>query len=102
MQARLTRSEVRLFYDAYLNFLPQGKAEVIRPWLLPMRRLAWLRSTTWGCKWLAEHGKNKISNCNPNNDVLRHTSERLSAFVELETIHQVRSEWTGDNPLILD
>lgn len=102
VQARLDVADVEAFYAAYLDLLPRDMADALRPWLLPMRRLAWLRSTTWSCKWYAEHHVGQIEETGLRARIRDHVSKRLAAFVDLETIIQVRSEWTGANRLKLD
>jgi len=102
VQATLSKSEIVAFYAAYLSYLPLKLTSEIRPWLLPMRRLAWLRSVTWSCKWFVQqHKKIKIED-GFRSKIQSHLTRRLSAFVDLETIHMVRSEWTGSNKLVLD
>ncbi|GEM_PF-188464 len=54
----LTVEEIGAFYRHYLNALRNlgagDLAQQIRPWLLPMRRLTWLRTTSWFARWTAE------------------------------------------------
>lgn len=47
----LSRDEVRGFYDAYLSRVGRTAAEAQRPWLIPMRRLTWLRTTLFMARW---------------------------------------------------
>ena len=51
---RLTEEEVRRFYDLYLARVGAEKGEVLRPWLVPMRRLTWLRTTLFMARWRVE------------------------------------------------
>ncbi len=41
----------RRFADRYLAALPPALAGTVRPWLAPMARLTWLRTTTWAATW---------------------------------------------------
>ncbi len=102
VQAELSRSEIRAFYAAYLDALPRAMADNLRPWLLPMRRLAWLRSTTWSCKWYAERYRNQPVQTGLRAQVQAHVGRRLAAFVDLETVLVVRTEWHGPDSLTLD
>lgn len=102
VRAELSRTEVQTFYADYMALLPPAMASAIRPWLLPMRRLAWLRSTTWSCKWYAERHRDQPIEIGLRARVRAHVSKRLAAFVEAETIARVRSEWTGPDPLVLE
>ncbi len=54
--AALTHDDLRGFYTAYLDAVPPGLAAALRPWLMPMRRLTWLRSMTWFAKWRVRGG----------------------------------------------
>lgn len=40
-----SRADVDSFYQAYLARIGTKAAETLRPWLMPMRRLTWLRTT---------------------------------------------------------
>lgn len=102
VQATLSNAEIEGFYAAYLGHLPAGMADALRSWLLPMRRLAWLRSTTWSCKWYAERHVGQTEETGLRARIREHVSKRLAAFVDLETITRVRAEWTGANRLRLD
>ena len=51
---RLAPEEVKAFYDAYLARLGPLQAEALRPWLVPMRRLTWLRTTLFMARWRVE------------------------------------------------
>ena len=51
---RLTEEEVQRFYDSYLARIGTEKAEALRPWLVPMRRLTWLRTTMFMARWRVE------------------------------------------------
>jgi hypothetical protein len=101
VQAKLSRVDIINFYQAYLKFLPINLQDEIRPWLLPMRRLAWLRSVTWSCKWSAGQHNSKRIETGVRAQIQTHISNRLAAFVDLETILSIRSEWVGPNQLVL-
>ena len=47
----LTGEDVAAFYAAYFDAIPVALAERIRGWCGPLRRFAWLRTTTWCAKW---------------------------------------------------
>jgi aminoglycoside phosphotransferase (APT) family kinase protein len=51
---RLADEEVQGFYDSYLARVGTEKAEALRPWLVPMRRLTWLRTTLFMARWRIE------------------------------------------------
>jgi hypothetical protein len=102
VQAVLDRADIEAFYAAYLGHLPIDMADEVRPWLIPMRRLAWLRSTTWSCKWYAERHVGQTEETGLRARIRDHVSKRLAAFVELETVVRVREDWIGEARLRLD
>ena len=102
VQVVLGQSDVEAFYAAYLEHLPTDMADALRPWLLPMRRLAWLRSTTWSCKWYAERHVGQTEETGLRARIRDHVGTRLAAFVELETVTRVREDWTGEKRLRLE
>ena len=42
------------WYDAYLARIGPTAADALRPWLGPMRRLTWLRTTLFMARWRVE------------------------------------------------
>lgn len=112
--AELSRDEVRGFYSSYLGAISEDLAARLRPWLMPMRRLTWLRSTTWSCKWRVQSQKERLEAKNTaeqtedwsTDDIdarlIAHVAGRVANFVNPETIEIVRSEWTGADQLGLE
>lgn len=104
----LSGDEVRRFYSHYLGFLPAADAAALRPWLKVMRRLTWLRTTTWSCKWAArlaekERADQQSADLTEEELVLqRHTESRLAGFTRLSTVQRCRAEWLGAEPLRLE
>lgn len=104
--AALGIEQVAGFYRDYLARLPQSLAAALRPWLLPMRRITWLRTLTWMIRWRA------ISAARPDdpalggwswarlNPALRaHYLARVEDFTDPETIRRIRSEWLDPSGL---
>jgi aminoglycoside phosphotransferase (APT) family kinase protein len=44
----LSRADVQAFYDLYFEKVGKKQAASLQPWLVPMRRLTWLRTS---CSW---------------------------------------------------
>ena len=101
IQVELSRNDIINFYQAYLDFLPVNLKNEIRPWLMPMRRLAWIRSTTWSCKWSTRKQDSGEIEEGLRGQIQNHIVKRLASFVDLKTINSVRSEWIGENRLAL-
>jgi aminoglycoside phosphotransferase (APT) family kinase protein len=47
----LSPDEVQGFYATYLDRIGKTAADALRPWLVPMRRLTWLRTTLFMARW---------------------------------------------------
>ncbi len=47
----LDAGDVSRFYARYLRAIPAARAAILKPWLAPLRRLVWLRTTTWCARW---------------------------------------------------
>ena len=104
--AALTHDDVRGFYAAYLDAIPPGLAAALRPWLMPMRRLTWLRSMTWFAKWRVEAGSRHAGGAGEAESVwwraaaaapglVPDIARRIDGFFEAATIARVREEWLG-------
>ncbi len=98
--ALLTRAEVQSFYDDYLALLTREKARALAPWLMPMRRLTWLRTTLFMARWRVETrsprdpanaGQWSDSGLEPR--MKAHIDSRIDHCFELDAIRAIRSEW---------
>jgi hypothetical protein len=101
--AVLSAKDKARFHEAYLRALPAALAEAVRPWILPMRRLTWLRTVTWAIKWRAltqppgpGERRQEDWSVTPMPAAYRtHVAARIGDFLAPETVARVRSEWTG-------
>ncbi|MEQ8334912.1 aminoglycoside phosphotransferase family protein [Nisaea sp.] len=100
----LSNDDVAAFYDTYRTAVPPSLARILEPWFLPFRRLTWLRTTTWGCRWYAENeGQVSCSGGGTQRDkLLTGVLERLRLMARPETMERVRREWRGPDKLMLD
>ncbi len=97
----LAPADVAGFYRTYLARIDPGLARRLRPWLTPMRRLTWLRTTTWACRFRVEiigHG----AAGDPDSAYMRHVTARIADFLDAATIARIRAEWLGADTLRLD
>lgn len=85
--AALTPSEVAAFYDDYLARLPRPLVERLEPWLLAMRRLTWLRTTSWAAKWRIDNA------AMPDLPHIIAARARIADYFDPATIERVRGEW---------
>ncbi|UUX47975.1 aminoglycoside phosphotransferase family protein [Nisaea acidiphila] len=103
VSGEVSRDDVVEFYETYMTAVPPSLARSLEPWLLPFRRLTWLRTTTWGCKWYAENeAQVSRSGDGQRERMLKGVLERLRAMVRRETMERVRGEWLGPDRLELE
>ena len=106
----LDRAEVEAFYARYLARVPAPLTEALRPWLAPLRRLTWLRTTTWCAKWRVEAAKAPATTGSTDErsawSAERHDAAliagvraRIDDYFDPDTIARIRAEWIGPNPL---
>ena len=96
----LTLAEVQGFYDDYLALLTHDRAEALAPWLMPMRRLTWLRTTLFMARWRVEtRAPRDPANTTQWSDqglepkMKRHIDSRIDQCFDLAMIKNIRSEW---------
>jgi Ser/Thr protein kinase RdoA (MazF antagonist) len=97
---RLSRGEVQGFYKSYLSRIERPKAEALRPWLIPMRRLTWLRTTVFMARWRVEtraprdpSNTTQWSDAGLDPKMKRHIDARIDECFTRETIRAIRNEW---------
>jgi len=96
----LTRVEVQSFYDDYLALLDRKNAQALAPWLMPMRRLTWLRTTLFMARWRVETraprdpaNTTQWSDAGLDPKMKRHIDARIDQCFTSEMIKSIRSEW---------
>lgn len=99
--AALPRAAIQGFYRDYLRRIDPDLARRQLPWLLPLRRLTWLRTTTWAARYRVETlYKGKAGD--PKSPYVKHVTERIADFLDADTMARIRREWLGPNPLELE
>ncbi|CAN5900431.1 hypothetical protein BH11PSE3_BH11PSE3_35050 [soil metagenome] len=97
----LSPAEVRDFYDLYLAKVGSAQATALGPWLLPMRRLTWLRTALFMARWRvqtrsprdpADPAQWSDAGLEPAMKV--HIDARIEQCFDREMIRQIRSSWT--------
>jgi Phosphotransferase enzyme family len=98
VQAVLTPDDVADFYRHYLAAVGPERADALRPWLLPARRLTWLRTMMWAVRLraLTESGRLALEP-----QLGRHIAMRLAEFFNPATVARVRAEWLSESALRL-
>ena len=95
VDAVLSPEETRGFYRHYLAAVDRRAADALRPWLAPLRRLVWLRTTTWCIRWhVQSRSENGWSRQRLELRLRRHLESCLTDFFAPDTIARIRAEWT--------
>jgi aminoglycoside phosphotransferase (APT) family kinase protein len=96
----LSQAEVKAFYDSYLAKVGATRAAELRPWLQPMRRLTWLRTTLFMARWRvqtraprdpADPGQWSDAGLEPA--MKAHIDARIDQCFQRDTIRSIRAEW---------
>ncbi len=92
--------DVEGFYEAYLARRGAEAAEALRPWLMPMRRLTWLRTTLFMARWRVQtlqprnpHDPSQWSDAGLDPGTKAHIDARIDYCFSRDAIRAIRSEW---------
>jgi len=97
VDARLGTGEVAGFYRAWIDASEPALVGAIRPWLVPARRLTWLRSTMFFLKWQVESARGGDWSAERLGPVLAaHIRAHVADCLDPETVAAIRGEWLGD------
>ncbi|MBS0520142.1 MAG: aminoglycoside phosphotransferase family protein [Proteobacteria bacterium] len=98
--AELSPDDVRRFHDVYLERIGGKAAGMLAPWLMPMRRLTWLRTTLFMARWRVETrvlrdpaNPGQWSDAGLDPMMRQHIDARIDQCFQRETIRRIRSEW---------
>jgi len=104
--AALSVEQIARFYRAYLDERPADVAAALKPWLLPMRRITWLRTITWMIRWRAvsaarldDPALGPWSRRRLAPDLVAHMLARIDDFTAPAMIARIRAEWLEHSPL---
>ena len=98
----LTPGQVAGFYAAYLARIGETRAAALEPWLMPMRRLTWLRTTLFMARWRvqtrqprdpADPGQWSDAGLEPA--MKAHIQARIDQCFDRNSIRAFRAEWTA-------
>jgi aminoglycoside phosphotransferase (APT) family kinase protein len=96
----LTSAEVQAFHEDYLARIGAARAEALRPWLLPMRRLTWLRTTLFMARWRVEtrsphnpFDPGQWSDAGLDRRMKEHIDRRIDFSFTRDAIRSIRAEW---------
>jgi aminoglycoside phosphotransferase (APT) family kinase protein len=96
----LSSDEVQGFYAAYLDRIGTEAANALKPWLVPMRRLTWLRTTLFMARWRVEtRSARDLSNASQWSDaglddrMKDHIDAHIDHCFRRDSIRDIRGEW---------
>jgi hypothetical protein len=96
----LSRAEVQGFYDIYLEKVGKKQAASLQPWLVPMRRLTWLRTTLFMARWRVQTRSprdptdpTQWSDAGLDPAMKAHIDARIDYGFRRDAIAAIRSEW---------
>jgi len=98
--AVLSRNDVQAFHETYLGRLPKQRSDALRPWIVPMRRLTWLRTTLFMARWRVEtrsprdpSNPSQWSDAGLDPRMRKHIDARIDQCFSREMIRSVRADW---------
>ncbi len=95
----LSEDDVCAFYACYGEIVGPRHWDALRPWLIPARRLTWLRTAIWFARWRAEFARSPAA---PNDPAIRaHIERHIGACLEPAAIEHTRRQWNGPTRLVL-
>ncbi len=96
----LSQGQVAGFYAHYLARIGKARAAALEPWLMPMRRLTWLRTTMFMARWRVQTrqprdpddpGQWSDAGLEPAMKV--HLQNRIDQCFDRDAIRAIRAEW---------
>ena len=96
----LTQGQVAGFYAHYLARIGKARAAALEPWLMPMRRLTWLRTTMFMARWRVQTRQprdpddpGQWSDAGLEPAMKAHLQARIDQCFDRESIRAIRAEW---------
>jgi aminoglycoside phosphotransferase (APT) family kinase protein len=98
----LTPGQVAGFHAHYLARIGKARAAALEPWLMPMRRLTWLRTTLFMARWRVQTrgdrdpgDPSQWSDAGLESRMQTHIDARIDQCFNRDMIRQIRGEWLG-------
>ncbi len=96
----LSHDEVQRFYALYLDKVGKKRAAELQPWLLPMRRLTWLRTTLFMARWRVQtriprdpSDPGQWSDAGLEPRMKAHIDAAIDRCFDRDFVRAVRAEW---------
>ncbi len=92
--------DVQQFYQRYLEAVGRDRAATLGPWLLPLRRLTWLRTITWFARWRAQWSD--LDHAAMRDDRMgKHVRGHIERSFAPETVATCREDWLAPKTLTI-
>ncbi len=95
-----SRDDVQRFYQHYLDRVGRDRAAELGPWLLPLRRLTWLRTMTWFVRWRAEWSHSDHAAMRDAR-MTAHVQAHLDQCFAPENVAAARGDWLAPEALTI-
>ncbi len=95
----LSDSDIFAFYACYGGTVGLPRWAALQPWLMPARRLTWLRTITWFARWRVDFARSPAAPDDPT--VRAHIEHHIDRCLDPATIERVRQQWQGPDRLDL-
>ncbi|MDP1908180.1 MAG: hypothetical protein Q8K85_07765 [Hyphomicrobium sp.] len=96
----LTTGQVAGFYAQYLARIGEARAAELEPWLVPMRRLTWLRTTMFMARWRVQTRQprdpddaGQWSDAGLEPAMKAHLQARIDQCLGRDQVRAIREEW---------
>ena len=97
----LTRDDVQRFYQRYLDAAGRDRAATLGPWLLPLRRLTWLRTITWFARWKASWSTQDDHAAARDERMTAHIRRHVEFCFDPANIAECRRDWLAPRALTI-
>lgn len=104
----LSRDAIVGFYRHYLELAGAARAAGLRAFLLPLRRMTWLRTMAFCARWSVQTDPSyagtepdRWSDLGLSPEMKDHSRATIGCFFRPETIARTRREWLGNDPLAI-
>ncbi len=92
----LSDTQIAAFYETYFEAVGPALSGRLRPWCLPLRRLTWLRTTTWCAKWRVEARDGAAwSAADQDPAYIAKVRARVADYFDPATIARIRAGFSG-------
>jgi hypothetical protein len=96
----LSRADIAGFHAAYLAKVGEAQAAALQPWLVPMRRLTWLRTMLFMARWRVQtrsprdpSDPTQWSDAGLDPAMKAHIDARIDNGFRREAIRAIRADW---------